>query len=88
MRKFVKAAVAAAVGVTALTISSVGASADIVCNRDGDCWHVKHRYVYHPEWGLVVHPNGWRWGPHERFRWREPVREERGYWRGGVWIRF
>jgi hypothetical protein len=47
---------------------------------------VKRNYVYKPEFGLVVHPNGWRWGVHEKYRWRE--HEGRGYWRNGVWIRF
>jgi hypothetical protein len=86
MRKFVKAAVVAAVGVVALAVSTISASAAIVCNREGECWHVRRHYVYHPEWGLVVHANNWRWGPHERFVWRE--HEGRGYWRNGVWIAF
>lgn len=85
MKKIAIAAAAAVLGLSALATS---ASAAIVCNREGDCWHVKNRYAYRGEWGLVVHPNNWRWGRHEKFRWREPVREERGYWRGGVWIRF
>jgi len=85
MKKIAIAAAAAALSVITLTTS---ASAAIVCNRDGDCWHVKGRYAYRPEFGLVVHPNNWRWGAGEKWRWREPVREERGYWRGGVWIHF
>lgn len=85
MKKIAMTAAAAALGVLTLT---TGASAAIVCNREGDCWHVKGRYAYRGEWGLVVHPNNWRWGAHDKFRWREPVREERGYWRGGIWIRF
>jgi hypothetical protein len=86
MRKFVRAAVVAAVGVTALAMSTIGASAAIVCNNAGECWHVKGRYAYRPEWGLVVHDNGWRWGPNDRFVWREHT--GRGYWRNGIWIRF
>jgi hypothetical protein len=87
MGKFLKPALGIAALCTGLMMAS-SASAAIVCNRDGDCWHVKGRYAYRPEFGLVVHPNNWRWGVHDRFRWREPVREERGYWRGGVWIHF
>ncbi len=86
MRKFVTAAAAAAVGLTALVASSVGASAAIACNNEGECWHVKARYVYHPEFGVVVHENNWRWGPSEHYVWRE--HPGRGYWRNGVWIRF
>jgi hypothetical protein len=85
MKKIAVTAAAAALGLVTLATS---ASAAIVCNREGDCWHVKNKYAYRSEWGLVVHPNHWRWGVHEKFRWREPVREERGFWRGGVWIRF
>jgi hypothetical protein len=85
MKKIAIAAAAAALSVMTLATS---ASAAIVCNRDGDCWHVKGRYAYQDGWGLTVHPNNWRWGGADKFRWREPVREERGYWRGGVWVRF
>jgi hypothetical protein len=86
MRKFVKAAVLAAVGTAALAVSTISASAAIVCNAEGECWHVKRHYAYHPEWGVAIHANNWRWGPNEHFVWRE--HEGRGYWRNGVWIRF
>jgi len=83
MKTLYKAAFGAAC-VLALTASA--ASAEIVCNRDGDCWHVKTRYEYRPEFGVVVHPDSWRWADHEerKYRWRE--HEGRGYWRDGVWI--
>lgn len=83
MKKIVIAAAAAVVGLTALATS---ASAAVVCNREGECWHVRGHYTYRPEFGIVVHPNNWRWGEHEKFVWRE--HEGRGYWRNGVWIRF
>jgi hypothetical protein len=86
MRKFVTAAAAAAVGLTALMASTVGASAAIACNAAGECWHVRSHYAYRPEFGVVVHENNWRWGPNEHFVWRE--HPGRGYWRNGVWIRF
>jgi hypothetical protein len=86
MRKFVTAAAAAAVGLTALVASGVSASAAIACNNEGQCWHVNRHYVYHPEFGVVVHENNWRWGPNEHYVWREHT--GRGYWRNGVWIRF
>ncbi|HWA04359.1 MAG TPA: hypothetical protein VG819_12625 [Rhizomicrobium sp.] len=89
MKSFVKTAVVAAIlGLSGLAVTATSASAYIVCNRDGECWHVNRKYTYKPEFGIVVHPNSWRWGVNERFRWREPPRHERGYWRGGVWIRF
>ncbi|HVV65902.1 MAG TPA: hypothetical protein VHC42_10560 [Rhizomicrobium sp.] len=86
MRTSIKMAAAAALGLIGLAVTATSASADIVCNREGDCWHVKPHYVYRPEFGIVVHPNGWRWRAGEHYRWRE--HPGRGYWRNGVWIRF
>ncbi len=82
--KRVTTALFGAACVLALTASS--ASAYIVCNRDGDCWHVKERHHYRPDFGIVVHPDNWRWSNHHKYRWRE--HEGRGYWRKGVWIDF
>ncbi len=64
------------------------ASAEIVCNDEGDCWHAKNRYDYKPEFGLHVYKDDWKWGDHEhtKYRWRE--HDGRGYWRQGVWIDF
>jgi hypothetical protein len=69
-----------------LALGATTASADIVCNAEGDCWHVKDKYVYRSEFGLTIHPDSWKWGEHDRFRWRE--HEGRGYWRNGAWIEF
>ena len=77
-------AVLGIVGVLAFTATS--ASAAIVCNAEGDCWHVKEKYDYRPEWGLQVYPDDWTWTDSNKYRWRE--REGRGYWRKGVWIGF
>jgi hypothetical protein len=83
MKTLYKAAFGA---VCALALSATASSAAIVCNRDGDCWHVKNRYHYRPEFGVTVHPDSWRWRDNHRYRWRE--HEGRGYWRSGVWIGF
>ncbi len=72
--------------VCALALTATAASAEIVCNREGDCWHVSERHPYRPEFGVVVHPDSWRWEARERYRWRE--HEGRGYWRRGVWVKF
>jgi hypothetical protein len=83
--KVLSAAIGAA---CALAFTATAASAEIVCNHEGDCWHVKVRHDYRPDFGLTVHPDNWRWGEHEhdKFRWRE--HEGRGYWRNGVWVQF
>ena len=82
-----KAVLATVLGATcALTLMSSTASAEIACNREGDCWHVRETYYFHPEFGIVIHPDNWRWAEHEhdRYRWRE--HDGRGYWREGRWI--
>jgi hypothetical protein len=82
-----KGIITAAVGaVSVLAMMTGNASADIACNRAGDCWHVRETHHFRPEHGITVHPDNWRWAEHERerYRWRE--HEGRGYWRDGVWI--
>ncbi|MGA7323469.1 MAG: hypothetical protein WBX25_03020 [Rhodomicrobium sp.] len=84
-----KGFIAAAVGATcALALTATAASAAIVCNREGDCWHAKERHNYRPEFGVTVYPDNWKWGDNERdkYRWRE--HEGRGYWHQGSWIEF
>ncbi len=81
-----KIALTALLGLGAATASIPSASAAIACNAEGQCWHVRRPYAYPPAYGVVVHPDNWRWGPGERFAWREHT--GRGYWRNGVWIRF
>ena len=66
--------------------SASAASAAIACNAEGQCWHVRHPYTYPPAYGVVVHPNNWRWGPGAHYVWREHA--GRGYWRNGVWVTF
>lgn len=80
------AGVAAVIGAGAIVASSVPASAEIVCNRHGDCWHAREHYDYQPRFGVTVHSDDWRWRRHERYRWRE--HEGRGYWRNGIWLNF
>jgi hypothetical protein len=81
-----KISAAAFLGAATLALSATSASAWIVCNyREGVCWHTANRWVY-PGAYVVVHPDYWRWGPSERFVWRE--HPGRGYWHGGVWVTF
>lgn len=71
----------AALGVVAVTASS--ASAWVACNRFGECWHVKTRWPYPHEAGIVFHRDGWRFD-HPGWRWVGD-RDDRGYWLHGVW---
>jgi hypothetical protein len=90
MKNFTKYCASVAIialgGAGAIVTTASPASAAIACNRDGECWHVRGDYEYRPEFGVVVHPNNWRWGHRDRFRWRE--HEGRGYWHNGVWLAF
>jgi hypothetical protein len=73
-----------AVAASALILSATTASAEIVCNNDGECWHVRHHVKYRPEFGLHVYPDSWKWKDHDHYKWRE--HSGRGYWKSGVWI--
>jgi len=73
----------AAAGAGLLALSSLSASAAIVCSGNV-CWHTTERYEYPADARIVVHPDDWRWGPSERYEWRE--HEGRGYWRDDRWM--
>jgi len=88
MKIGVKSVIAGAVVAAGVALSATSASAYIACNAEGDCWHV-HRHAYYnyrPTFGVVVHPDNWRWSETDRYRWRD--HRGRGYWRNGAWIRF
>ena len=74
---------ATAIGTAMIAISTIGASAAIVC-QGNVCWHVHEAYDFPHEAGVVVHKDDWHWGPHEKFRFRE--HEGRGYWHGEKWV--
>lgn len=71
-------------GTGALAFTTISASAAIVCNEDGDCWHVKEKYDHPPKVKLTIHEDNWKWGDADHYRWRE--HDGRGYWQGGVWL--
>jgi hypothetical protein len=83
MTSLSKALLGAAIGAGILGSSGLSASAAVVCSGNV-CWHTHEAYEYPPDAGVVVHPDDWRWGPGERFTWRE--HEGRGYWRGERWM--
>jgi hypothetical protein len=87
-RLIMQGVVAAGIGIAALAGTASTASAYIVCNRAGDCWHTNERYEYRPRFGVVIHDDNWRWRDRDsrRYHWRE--HEGRGYWRNGIWLSF
>jgi len=76
----------ALLGAWGVGLSTSAASARVVCNAEGDCWHTHSDYDYRPEFGLTVHPDNWKWKEGERHAWRE--HDGRGYWKGGSWVEF
>jgi hypothetical protein len=78
-----KSLLAMAAGAGALVLTAASASAAVVCSGN-ICWHTTTTYEYPAEARIIVHPDTWRWGPRERFTWRE--HEGRGYWRDDRWI--
>ena len=64
------------------------ASAAVVCNRAGDCWHVDKRVVY-PRQRFEYHPDSWyfhqKWEADKNRRWHEH-HDDRGYYENGAWV--
>jgi hypothetical protein len=82
------AAIAAFLGAGALVATSGTASARVVCNAQGDCWHTDSDVKYPAEVGVQVHPDDWyfhqTWeGSNRHYR---DYHEGRGYYRSGIWI--
>ena len=86
--KTLKAAGLIAAG--AFMLTATAASAEIVCNDEGDCWHVKTRHEYKPEFKVRIYPDNWKWEEAEgkKYRWREHEDDDRGYWNKGIWLKF
>jgi len=83
MKPSIKFFASAAIGAGLLAASAVSASAAIACTGNV-CWHTHEVYDYPPDARVVVHDDNWRWGPHDRYVFRE--HEGRGYWRGNAWM--
>jgi hypothetical protein len=86
MKTFTQMTFAALVGASALLLAATTASARIVCNSDGDCWHTHADYNYEPAFDLTIHPDDWKWKEGEHHAWRE--HEGKGYWKGDSWREF
>jgi hypothetical protein len=82
---------AAVLGVSVLGASAGGASAYVVCNGAGECWHTDHRYRYDQNLGIQYHRDDWYfhndWAHDKNRHWRD-YHPGRGYYRGGVWNNF
>jgi hypothetical protein len=86
MKLGIKSALCAVLATGAIVASASAASAAIVCNLEGDCWHAARPMVYRGRPDVVVHPDNWRWRAGEHYVFREHT--GRGFWRHGVWVVF
>lgn len=80
--KLVSKTAAAILGAGFLAATSMSASAAIVCTGNVR-WHTHEAYDYPSDARIVVHEDNWKWGPTEKYSFRE--HEGRGYWRGDKW---
>jgi hypothetical protein len=82
-------AIAALVGAGALMVTAAPATARVVCNNEGDCWHTDSVPRHVPGVTFNVHPDDWYFHQHwdsDRDRHFRDYHEGRGYYRGGVWV--
>jgi hypothetical protein len=87
---FLKGACATALTAGALLATATTASAEVACNRYGECWRVYEHYTYPPNMGIVFHGDDWRFHHMHHWHWRadRDRDDDRGYYRNGVWIGF
>ena len=89
LKNVLKTSALAAVLAAGATIAmSSAASAEIVCNRYGDCWHVSQRYTAYPTTlGIQFYNDDWR-ASHEsdnQYHWRDDPKDDHGYYENGEW---
>ncbi len=75
-----KTLIGAMLGAGVLAVSTMSASAAIVCTGNV-CWHTQEDYDYPPTARVIVHDNAWAPGPAVVFH----EHEGRGYWRDDRW---
>ena len=86
---FPTAALTAVLAIGGLAATAGAASAHVVCNASGDCWHTDKRASYGPKVQLRYHSDDWyfhqKWEQDKSRHWRE-AHEGRGYYANGVWV--
>jgi hypothetical protein len=82
------AALAAVLGLGVLAVAAP-ASARIVCNATGDCWHTDSRVNFGRHVKVEYHPDDWyfhrNWEQDTNHHWRQ-FHEGRGYYENGTWV--
>ena len=76
---------------TGLVATTAPASARMVCDSSGDCWHTDHQYKYDRSVGAQYHNDDWyfhqKWAGDNQHHYRDS-NNGRGYYKSGVWIGF
>ena len=74
----------------ALAVSATTASADVACNRFGECWTVHERYTTYPaNLGIQFYDDAWRDAHrHGHYHWRKDRDDAHGYSWHGHWRDF
>jgi hypothetical protein len=87
---FAKGALLAVTAAGAILATASSASADVACNRAGECWHVQSRYTtYPPNLGIVFHDDAWQAAHrHGHYHWRKDQADDHGYYSHGHWHPF
>jgi hypothetical protein len=86
----VKSAVIASMAASVVVATATAASADVACNRFGECWRVQSRYTnYPPALRVTFHDDGWR-ATHStsRWQWRDDRPDDHGYYDHNTWHPF
>jgi hypothetical protein len=86
MKKTLVAGVGALVAAGAGLTVATSASADVACNRFGECWHVHARIDYPADVGITFYDDSWKF-PDTHYVWRKD-RDDHGYWWHGHWRHF
>ena len=80
---------AAALAGSMTMMASAPASAYLVCNNVGDCWHTETRDRAPPGVKFRYHKDDWyfhqKWDDRNHYR---DYHDGRGYYRNGIWLSF
>ena len=85
------AAIAFLIGIGVLAATTGTATARVVCNSAGDCWHTDQNFKYPRALGVKSYPDDWyfhRDWSHDNDHHYRDYHQGHGYYRGGVWVTF
>jgi hypothetical protein len=85
-----KSALIATIAGGILAASATVASADVACNRWGECWTVRDHYTTYPATlGVTFHDDAWREAHRTgHYHWRDDRPDDHGYYEHNVWHPF